>query len=192
MTTKIQCPKCGADNIPSGIFCFECGASIKTTHAKSSVENTFHDPNLEKTLATLLDSNGYVNISVGKYYVQLLNDSEDNTVYFEALSDSYLPTMKIYENEFYYLGFQRQSKTNFYKHIAHDDFEIATIINEIVYIFEKIYKVEFKNYFLQIENDNQSDIIQANTIFSDPKKVRSVMNFIGIVFYLSLVFYVHW
>lgn len=184
MATKIHCPNCGAENIPSGIFCFECGAPLISKKNNPSVHDIIHEPELEKLFTSLLDSNGYTIISVDKYYVQFLNDAESEMVYFEAVSNAHLPFMKIYEQDFFHLGFQRQAKTNFYKHIAHEDFDISKIMQEIKFIFEKIYKVEFKNYFIHKESDSDSYIRQSNTVLSDSKNVRKYTGVISFILFL--------
>lgn len=173
METKIFCGQCGTENPRESNFCFKCGQKlVHTADNFTVIENKpakiseFFD--IRDSIQQLLKTNGFLIISIGDYYVQFLNDINQNQINFEAVSSVFLQTVGNKDTEFRRLGFAKDTESNYYKLISHTDFSVDYTVQEIKKIFETIYQIKFSGY--KIENDFVDiPITQTNQSFSTTK-----------------------
>lgn len=113
---------------------------------------------LKQNIKTLINNKGFVIISIGDHYIQILNEQNNEELYFEAVSNSNLPELGYKNKEFEYLSFNTDPNGNYYKTIPRNKELIKLIIQEIKTIFELIYSIKFNNYEIELSLDSNEEI----------------------------------
>lgn len=119
-------------------------ASTKTTSKRNSEQINY--PDIKSIIQKVINyaPNGSAVISIGDYYVQFFCDDND-TLIFEAVSDFYVPRIGNKDKDFKKMGFRKIDKNYSKKYSTNN---MTLIIQDIIEIFEKIYKVNFFNYII--------------------------------------------
>ena len=127
-------------------FYIDWQESTRTKTMSNKKSEQINYPDIKSIIQKVINyaPNGEAIISIGDLYVQFFCYDND-TLIFEAVSDFYVPRIGNKDKEFKKMGF-RKVDNNFSKEYSTNN--ITLIINDIVEIFENIYKVNFFNYII--------------------------------------------
>jgi hypothetical protein len=106
---------------------------------------------LSQKIKLLKNHGGSFILSIGDYYVQFCKNKKEKQIYFEAVSYYFLdilPSNLI--DDFLPLGFKIINGENYSKTVNDEDWN--TIIEDVQYIFQKIYKINYDKNFEVIDN----------------------------------------
>lgn len=160
MTPKTFCGQCGTENPKKSNFCHKCGhklihtAGLTDVHEPEFSSNSDDYPDIKEALQSLVNSNGFIIVSIGDYYVQFANDLTKRELYFEAVSNVFIPSIGNKDKEFKQLGLSIDPNTNYFKYISHGDFSVNEIVEEIKTVFEKIYHINLSSYKIETDFDD--------------------------------------
>jgi len=168
MESKIFCGQCGTKNPKENNYCFKCGFnlihepdSLNVTEVISSNISDYND--IKEALQCLINTNGWLVITIGDYYVQFSNNLDEQQLDFEAESSEFLPSIGNKDKEFKQLSFTRNEIGNYNKIISHNECSFDQIVQEIKFIFESIYKIRFTSYNIESDFENAPTYQTAQT-----------------------------
>lgn len=126
------------------------GEPQKTKPTDNKIRGKVNDPDIKSIIQKVINytPDGSAVISIGELYVQFYAPNE-NTLYVEAVSEVYSPRVGDKDKEFRRIGYtidrvSGKAMSNYHKEYSVSD--LLAMINEIVYIFEEIYRVDFIDY----------------------------------------------
>lgn len=128
---------------------------------------------LNSLLSNLRQHGGLISLSIKDYYIQVEKDVKSNSIYIEAVSFNFLDILpKSIISDFNSLGFSINDG-NFYKWYLED--ETPTILNDVEFIFENIYKINFEIPFV-INDDIDYTPYHSNKNQSSQAKPKAEKN----------------
>jgi hypothetical protein len=177
---KIYCQHCGTKNSSLNNNCENCGIKL------NKIENNGSDltphaghkrdySDIRSAIKTLITTNGYIIITVDNFFVQFAYDLKKEALTFEATRND-----DSKDADFEKLAFSIDDYISVYRReILSTDLSIDSLITEIKFIFENIYRVKLINY--EIESDFKAE----KSSFSIREYLLQTI--IGIIFFAILV-----